>query len=775
MATKLLLVVATLVFSAQASADSSSLSQRLSLEKLLLKLAPETETGSKENAIMNLVLSKAEAAFGATPFGNSVKKIVDLIDKDMFPKIIEGHKADQDELNTLSQLLAKCGKTKNVMTAIADKSKTKYLKFSPLHKTCRTGEAGLYSSKEECYEELADRKKIMDLRCREYSMVDSKLGNQNNNRQIMKKAGSETTESYIDRVSATICGQVWPKTTPSAKCGSPKCGFRCTFQCAKTECEKATRIHKEWTTKCRKIQKQYDNKKVECNNLQDQMDGAACKRAVDMKDSCETYAECYMTRKGAYKEQYDVVLGDRKDIKDYKFQCKVADSKDKVKNLINMKKKDACENGNELDRHAEWRGLKRMSCLMSAFMDGKVEDKEIEACKKKVYSIDHLKIKYPKLDPLVVCSVPKLYPTTGEYKKAEFAPLPVVAKGKEDANECTGVMEIDTTPASGSPASCKCERLTINGPYSPGPLVKCTNCMDVRKSTDRNSCPVGSKVFAPRSREDWKSFLSSAQPLRAPHWIIDVTRPQNGCGGCTRNEMNSENTNQKSWTTADGAPWWLRSTRYNEPNGDYHANCYLDLWHTPKNEDSVTWNDGNCNYHSKSYYCQLSTVSLKPKPGSPGGCVCEKVALNGKYSAGILIKCKGCLDVYRTTQKNSCPLGSKIFAPRTRDDWKTFIQSTTPLRSPHWIIDVTRPANGCGGCTRHAMNAANAAQKTWRTSDGSAWWLRSTRYNEPNGDYNANCYLDLWQSPPNENSVTWNDGRCNYHANSYYCQLAKKK
>jgi len=57
------------------------------------------------------------------------------------------------------------------------------------------------------------------------------------------------------------------------------------------------------------------------------------------------------------------------------------------------------------------------------------------------------------------------------------------------------------------------------------------------------------------------------------------------------------------------SPWWLRKSTYNEPNGDYHANCYLDLWHAPANENSVTFNDGNCNYHSKSYYCQ--TVKSK--------------------------------------------------------------------------------------------------------------------------------------------------------------------
>jgi hypothetical protein len=93
-------------------------------------------------------------------------------------------------------------------------------------------------------------------------------------------------------------------------------------------------------------------------------------------------------------------------------------------------------------------------------------------------------------------------------------------------------------------------------------------------------------------------------PLRAPNWIIDITRPQNGCGGCTQNAMNSANAAQGTWRTSDGSPWWLRDRTYNEPNGDYEANCYLDLWHTPKDENSVMWNDQKCSYKSKSYYCQ---------------------------------------------------------------------------------------------------------------------------------------------------------------------------
>jgi len=418
-----------------------------------------------------------------------------------------------------------------------------------------------------------------------------------------------------------------------------------------------------------------------------------------------------------------------------------------------------------------------MKCLIDSFGDGKVEQSEVTACKEKTHDTSKLNIKYPALLKHEDCSVPHLYPATASYKKAEFAPLPALAKGKTDANECYGVKEISTDPKKGSPSSCKCERVTMNGPYSPGPVVKCLNCWDVRRTTDKNSCPYGTKLFSPRSRNDWRSFLSSTGPLRAPHWIIDVTRPQNGCGGCTKNEMNSDNAVQKKsgWRTADGSPWWLRSKKYSEPNGDYHSNCFMDLWHTPKDENSITWNDGNCNYHSKSYYCQVNAINTRPKDGSPTGCVCANVELTGKYSPGHLVKCTGCIDVRRTTQKNSCPTGTKIFAPATRHDWKTFLSSASPLRSPHWIVDVTRPQNGCGGCTKSPMNSNVASQATWKTADGASWWLRSTKYSEPNGDYTANCYLDLWRTPTNEQSVTFNDGRCNYHANSYYCQDAKPR
>jgi len=741
--------------------DRGSASQVAALEQLLWKLAKpaansaasmeetlkmvhphDADEGKALQDMVTQLTGKAQSAFGDEPMGEAVTKIIDLIDG-MFPKEIQQHKADQDELQRLADAVQLCSDTKNSGVAIADKSKKTYLNFSPLHQTCRTGEAGLFTSKKECHDEKSNSKKVMELRKTAFDLVTQEVGNQNSNSHFMYKEAMESMDSYMDRIATTVCGgSGW---LSDVECGSKKCGMRCKYQCAKNKYEEAKSAYDVWSAKCDRIHKQYDEKKRECDNLQDQMDNSACTRAIDMKDACETYAECHTNKVQAFDETLAKVKSD------------------------------------EGDRHQTWRGLKRMQCLMQAFSDGEVDQSEIDECRAKSHSVDEVTVTVPAIGELEVCEVPRLYPTTGEYKKAEFAPLPAVAKGKGDANECTGVMEISTRPSGDSPETCECTRVTLNGPYSPGPMVKCTNCIDIRSSKDENSCPGGTKLFAPQSREDWMTFLSSAEPLRDPNWIIDVTRPSSGCAGCEEHPMNAGNREQQQWGwgTEDNTPWWLRNTPVTGAGYDYGANCYFDLFpgrdHTEICADSVTFAASkDCEYHSKSYYCQLESYSTTPKKGSPQGCRCKKVELTGRWSAGILLKCVGCLEVSKSTQKNSCPAGTKVFSPRTREDWKTFLDSATPLRSPSWIVDVTRPANGKGGGEMEPMNSDNLAQKTWRTADGSAWWLRSLAYTEPSGDYEANCYLDLWHNPQNENSVGFNDRDCKNYANSYYCQPVRR-
>jgi hypothetical protein len=698
---------------------------------------------SMEAAVQGLVLGKG--AFEATPMGGSVKQIKKLLVKTMMPKVLAAHKADQRQLYKLIDEIKKCGSIRaNAMKAAAPALK-KYKTNSRLHKSCRNDEAIKLTSKNTCLNEEKSLLQIKQLKCNAFAAVSKKYGTQKNNAMIVRKGGGESTLSYLTRLSTTFCGShnhgpKGKKAGPGGWGGGLPNGMLDKYLRAKDACEQATKNHRNKVKECKRKTHAYNVKKGQCNQYQDLMDAGSCKNAVILKDGCESYAGCYYSKLKVYKS----------------FEKSVRQE--------------------ERDRKAEWRGLKRMVCLIDAFSDGRVTGKEVDACKKKAHSTKLLDIKYPKVPPLIKCTLPALYPSTAEYKKAEFAPLPALAKGKPSA-QCSGVREVSLTPKPGSPKGCACRRVVMNGEYAAGALVKCSKCIDIHRSTQKNSCPQGTKVFSPTTRSDWKTFLSSTGPLRAPNWIIDVTRPQNGCGGCTVSPMNSKSSKQKTWHTTDGTPWWLRSIKYNEPNGDYSANCYLDLWHTPRNENHITFNDGRCNYHSKSYYCQPMDVKTQPRKGSPRSCRCRKMELTGPYSAGELVKCEQCLTVYGSTQKNSCPAGMKIFSPRSPRDWKTFLNSGgVPLRAPHWIIDVTRPQNGCGGCTRYPMRSTTPQQATWKTADSSAWWLRNSRYNEPNGDYTANCYLDLWRTPNSENNIQFNDGRCNYRSRSYYCQpVAKPK
>merc|ERR1719424_765435 len=672
-----------------------------------------------EAQLMNLLLGKS--AFGATPMGGSVKKIHNILTKEMKPKVLDAHKADQEELNLLMRELKKCFATRDKGRQGARPWGIKYLKQSKNHKTCRSDEAVQYSSKEACLKQQRALYQVKVLKCNYFAQISKRFGTTVNNAAIVTKAGSESVQSYIGRISNTICGKHnhGEKGVIKAKGGwggGLEHGFYDQYLKAKHACEVATKEYNDKVAECKRKIHEYNVRKGKCNQFQTLMDSRSCKHATIVKDTCEQYAGCYSSKLKAFQI---------------------------VRTNVKLE---------ERDRKAEWRGLTRIACLIAAFADGKIEDKEVDDCKKRVVVTDHLIIKYPKVPPMTSCTLTKLYPATGAYKRREFAPLPTLAKGQASV-PCSGVEEIPTTPRKGSPKSCKCSRVTLEGHYHAGPLVMCKGCHDVRRSKDRSSSPRGTKIFAPSTKSDWRTFLASTGPLRDPNWIVDITRPQNGCGGCTSNAMNSKNSNQKSWRTSDGAPWWLRSAAYAQPSGDYSANCFMDLGKKkPGNENHVTFNDQSCNSHSKSYYCQKIKLYLKPKPGSPSSCKCTQVILASKYSAGLLVKCEQCLSVSKSTQKNSCPTGMKIFSPRSRADWKTFIVSAQPLRAPHWIVDVTRPQNGCGGCKKYPMNSRVPQQATWRTSDGSPWWLRSTRYSEPSGDYKANCFMDLWRVPTSENT-----------------------
>merc|ERR1711937_585079 len=261
-------------------------------------------------------------------------------------------------------------------------------------------------------------------------------------------------------------------------------------------------------------------------------------------------------------------------------------------------------------------------------------------------------------------------------------------------------MGVPTKCKSGSPSSCKLSVvLGKNKGYSAGAVVRVDNGRSVRRSKDTHSCPSGYKIWSPRNKNDWIVVYNALgkninKYPRKPHLIVDVTRPANGCGGCTRYAMKSGVAQQGSWRTTDGSAWWLRDGRYNEPNGDYHANCYLHIYDV--NPNNVRFNDGSCAYSSTEYLCQRELAApTKCGPGSSGSCRVEVLNNVVGYSAGKVLRIRNGRGVRRSSDKSSCPTGWKIWSPRNKNDWiKVYNAMGKHInnypKKPHFIVDVTR-------------------------------------------------------------------------------------
>jgi hypothetical protein len=163
--------------------------------------------------------------------------------------------------------------------------------------------------------------------------------------------------------------------------------------------------------------------------------------------------------------------------------------------------------------------------------------------------------------------------------------------------------------AADSPDSCTVTTLNMVGTYIPGQLIMVRNGHQVSKSTDTNSCPTNWKIWAPTNQADIRTAYESSNhfhEMADPQFIIDVTRPTSGCTvdsqqPCDVNVVMTVDS-QPSWRTTDGADWFMRSTPYHEPNGDYTANCYLHIKNA--DPDNLRFNDGRCTYSSQDYMCQ---------------------------------------------------------------------------------------------------------------------------------------------------------------------------
>ncbi len=124
----------------------------------------------------------------------------------------------------------------------------------------------------------------------------------------------------------------------------------------------------------------------------------------------------------------------------------------------------------------------------------------------------------------------------------------------------------------------------------------------------------------------------------------------------------------------------------------------------------------------------------------------------------------------RYTDNNTCKtLGMDIVYPRTKAHWDSMIARFSTSYFP--FIPGVYKTGGGGNYTGCVMNSSGCGD--WRVGDGGQWWLRSSTYSEPNGDYSANCWLGT-RDVSNTSSITYNDGHCSYGGSSYICSTNDK-
>merc|ERR1719238_305206 len=203
-------------------------SQEEKQHKSLVSAKKQTTTGSKvappamadllggewasdfEKDVTSMIMGLSAGAFGATPFGDSVQKISYIIEHQMMPKVLSAHNFTEWKLNDLWGKLEKCESDRiyrlNDPEEGSNAMQEMYTTESEQNKACREEEAALYATNVKCHEDWRVAKDEMKMKCELYEAKQEELGEATNNKAIVEKAPEEDVHTYIERISATICG-----------------------------------------------------------------------------------------------------------------------------------------------------------------------------------------------------------------------------------------------------------------------------------------------------------------------------------------------------------------------------------------------------------------------------------------------------------------------------------------------------------------------------------------------------------------------------------------
>ena len=134
---------------------------------------------------------------------------------------------------------------------------------------------------------------------------------------------------------------------------------------------------------------------------------------------------------------------------------------------------------------------------------------------------------------------------------------------------------------------------------------------------------------------------------------------------------------------------------------------------------------------------------------------------------------------YHGQYHSGADLGLDMFYGRSKYAWRAAANYATIVNGGNWpnffvgCGDVYKTGGG-GNYTGRIMRSSDYGGNNthdWRVTDGGRWWLRDNTHSEPNGDYSADGYLNMYGGSRNNlknlSNIGFNDGGA-YSIGNYY-------
>jgi len=363
---------------------------------------PDHDVGPMLKSAESMLMDLASRG-GGTPLADLVAQIRPYI-LQMQDSIRSAHTSAQQILTNFANDFSGCSSAKSVGESEATSLQATKTAHSNSHRACRTLENNAHTQFTACESNVDSLQDAKDSSCQLYADADRTPGC-----GAIPPNPAETWRSYVIRAAT------WFRSEADS------------YVHKENVCNNDTAKLENQTTTCTGSdgnggqKKEYDDKKVECNAIQKELETATCSYVSKVDATCESFASCTNTVADGYEAQLTGIQA------------------------------------LETQRKVEWNATERLLCMLGAYgADGSVDATKLQTCQLIGDNTSHLNLVYPtstsRPDP---CPELLPHPCGADYTSQEYDGLDAPAA------TCTPCAFPQSSSQSSSQQAAQC---TSSGP-----------------------------------------------------------------------------------------------------------------------------------------------------------------------------------------------------------------------------------------------------------------------------------------------------------------------